>query len=141
MKKTNRLAIIGFVLSFFGFLSSTIVCIIGLGQIKESNEKGRGLALAGLLISLAKIGLVILAFILFATHDFNYTENLEEKCKRASNCVFDVETNSYTCSIINGEGVEEYFQCATNPETNESVNDNLYDDYEDMDTTDYDKEN
>jgi len=59
--KFNRCAIAGFILSFFMFLFSPI-CIIsiylsytGLKQIKTSGERGRKLAIAGLIISVGWI--------------------------------------------------------------------------------------
>ena len=140
-KKTNTLSIVGFVLSFFLCIISSIVCFISLEQIHESKEKGKSLAIAGIIISFIKIVILISAFILLATHNFNYEDNTTEMCKKAQNCTFDVDTNSYSCSFINSEGVEEYIQCATNPETKESVNDNLYEDADEIDSADYDNDN
>lgn len=49
--KWNVLAIIGFALSFLVGLPGLICSIIGFNQTKRSGEKGRGLALAGIIIS------------------------------------------------------------------------------------------
>ena len=47
----NALAIVGFVLSFFTAIIGLILCIIAYKQVKESGEKGKGLAIAGIVIS------------------------------------------------------------------------------------------
>lgn len=51
--RTNGLAIAGFVLSFFISLVGLILSIIALNQINRSNgtQKGKGLAIAGIVIS------------------------------------------------------------------------------------------
>ncbi len=51
--KTNTLAIVGFILSFFVTIAGIIVSAIALRQIKQTGEGGRGLALAGLIIGIA----------------------------------------------------------------------------------------
>ena len=50
-QRWNGMAIAGFVCSFFISIVGLILSIIGLKQIKERNEKGHGLALAGVIIS------------------------------------------------------------------------------------------
>lgn len=50
-KTTNGMSIAGFVCSFFFQILGLIFSIIGLCQIKTSGEKGRGLAIAGIVIS------------------------------------------------------------------------------------------
>ena len=62
--KTNTLALVGFILSFFlGFIGS-ILCIIGLEEIKKSGEQGRELAIAGLIIGFAPLVLALVIFVL-----------------------------------------------------------------------------
>jgi hypothetical protein len=48
--KTNALSIVGFVVVFFAALPGIIVSHVALAQIKKSNERGWGLAVAGLWI-------------------------------------------------------------------------------------------
>lgn len=50
--KMNTLALVGFILSFFLSLIGLILCVIGLTQINGSNgtQKGKGLAIAGIII-------------------------------------------------------------------------------------------
>ena len=53
--KTNTMAIVGFILSLvccgFGFIGA-ILSGIALGQIKQSGENGKGLAIAGLVVGI-----------------------------------------------------------------------------------------
>ncbi|MEV6416789.1 DUF4190 domain-containing protein [Kribbella sp. NPDC051718] len=49
---TNTPAIIGFILSIFGIvLISIVLCIVALSQIPKRGQRGKGLAIAGLVIS------------------------------------------------------------------------------------------
>lgn len=52
---TNGWAIAGFVSSFFIPILGIIFSAIGLGQIKRTGQKGRGLAIAGIVISILSI--------------------------------------------------------------------------------------
>ena len=61
--ETNVLAIVGFILSFFIAIAGLICSIIGYRKAAELNGKGKGLALAGILISAIWIGIVILLII------------------------------------------------------------------------------
>jgi hypothetical protein len=58
--KMNTLALVGFILSFFISIVGLILCIIGLIQINGANgmQKGKGLAIAGIIIG--AIGLVLI---------------------------------------------------------------------------------
>jgi peptidyl-prolyl cis-trans isomerase B (cyclophilin B) len=67
-ERWNVLAIVGFVLAFFISLGAVICGHIALSQIKRTGERGRGLALAavilgyiGLLLGLIWIVVVVLA--------------------------------------------------------------------------------
>ena len=53
-QKTNSMAIVGFILSFFFAIVGAILGFIALGQIKKSNgtEGGKGLAVAAVVIGL-----------------------------------------------------------------------------------------
>jgi hypothetical protein len=62
---TNSMAIAGFVLSFLIPILGLIFSWIALSQIKKSGEKGKGLATAGLIISIIPIALAILFFVVF----------------------------------------------------------------------------
>lgn len=60
--KTNTMAIVGFVLAFLIPLAGFIISIISLGQIKKKDEGGKGLAIAGIILSsvFMLIGLLIM---------------------------------------------------------------------------------
>lgn len=58
-QRTNTLAIVGFAMSFIVALVGLICSIIARRQIKESGEKGMGLATAGLIISIVEIVLYV----------------------------------------------------------------------------------
>lgn len=64
--KTNVLAIVSLVASIVGFgLVGVITGHIGLNQIKQTGEQGRGLAIAGLVIGYISIAFVLLWFFAF----------------------------------------------------------------------------
>jgi uncharacterized membrane protein len=56
-QKTNTLAIVGFVLAFFFAFVGSILCIVALTQISNGGdvEKGRGLAIAGIIIGVVPV--------------------------------------------------------------------------------------
>jgi hypothetical protein len=62
----NTLAIVGFVLAFVINVAGLVVSIIALSQIKRTGERGRGLALAGVIIGAASIVIGIIVSIAFA---------------------------------------------------------------------------
>jgi hypothetical protein len=66
-QKTNTMAILGLVFAFVFSPLGVVFSAIGLKQIKERREGGRGLALAGLIISILSIVVGILLVVLFAT--------------------------------------------------------------------------
>ena len=63
----NALAIIGFILAFIPkiWIVSLIISIVALVQISKTKEKGKGLAIAGIVIS-SSIMLIALCVLLFA---------------------------------------------------------------------------
>jgi hypothetical protein len=62
---TNGMAIAGFVLSFFCSILGIIFSVMGMNQTKRTGQSGYGLAVAGLVISIASIafGIVYVAAI------------------------------------------------------------------------------
>ncbi|MBB4071768.1 DUF4190 domain-containing protein [Leucobacter sp. OH2974_COT-288] len=64
-EKTNVMAIVGFVLSFFVSLVGAILSLVALSQIKKTGEKGRGLAIAGAIIGFVGTILTII-YVIFA---------------------------------------------------------------------------
>ncbi|AMM22773.1 hypothetical protein AX769_21780 (plasmid) [Frondihabitans sp. PAMC 28766] len=63
----NVLAIVGFILAFVISIGGLVVSIIALTQIKKTGERGRGLALAGVIISAVAIIITIIAYIAIFT--------------------------------------------------------------------------
>ena len=59
-QKTNLLAILSLVGAFVFSLAGLVLGIIALKQIKQTGEQGRGLALAGIIISSIAIVLAII---------------------------------------------------------------------------------
>lgn len=63
-EKWNVLSIVGFVLSILGFNVVAIVLgFIGLSQVKKTGERGRGLAIAAIIIGFVSIVLIIIAIV------------------------------------------------------------------------------
>jgi high-affinity nickel permease len=60
---TNTMALVGFVMSFFHPTMGLIFSIIGMCQIKNTNEPAKGFALAGIIISAVMLLLVILLYV------------------------------------------------------------------------------
>jgi hypothetical protein len=65
------MAILGLVFAFLFQPLGLVFSAIGLSQIKNSREKGRGLALSGLILSIVFmiLGLVLISFVVAALHE------------------------------------------------------------------------
>ena len=63
-KETNTLAIVGFILSFFIAIAGLICSIIGYRNAPQFGGKGKGLALAGIIISVISMVVVLIYFII-----------------------------------------------------------------------------
>lgn len=67
-EKWNVLSIVAFVLSIVGFnIVAIILGFIGLSQVKKTGERGRGLALAAVIIGFASIVIGIIVAIVVTT--------------------------------------------------------------------------
>lgn len=75
-EKTNTLAIVSMIASIVGFIwilpiigsiAGVVMGHISLSQIKRTNEKGRGMALAGLIVGYAGLALAVIGVIVFAS--------------------------------------------------------------------------
>lgn len=64
-RKTNAMAIAGFVCSFLFALLGLIFSIIGMKQCRERNEDGYGLAKAGMIISIVCLALGVFIFMIY----------------------------------------------------------------------------
>lgn len=73
---TNSLAVVGFILSFFFALAGLICSIIGLRQCKQyKDNNGRGLAIAGIVISSISLFLSFIVGIVYGAIIFEYIFN------------------------------------------------------------------
>ena len=80
-KKTNILAILGFVFSFLIAIVGLVLSILGLNKSKETGS-GKGLSIAGIIISSISIFMSILIMILFVPYYFSYdniSNNIDNK--------------------------------------------------------------
>lgn len=75
-QKTNTLAVVSMIASIVGFIwilpvigsiAGVVMGHISLSQIKRTNEKGRGMALAGLIVGYAGLVLAIVGIIVVAS--------------------------------------------------------------------------
>jgi hypothetical protein len=71
-QKFSTLAIVGFVLAFVINIAGLVVSLIALSQIKRTGERGRGLAIAGVIISVLSLVIGIFTSIAF----FNAAANM-----------------------------------------------------------------
>lgn len=63
-EKTNTMAIVALIGSIVGFSAiASILGFVALSQIKKTGEKGRGMAIAGIVIGLATLVLYIILII------------------------------------------------------------------------------
>lgn len=65
--KYNVLAIVGFVAAFFVNIVGIVLGFIALSQIKRTGEKGRGLALAAIIIGFASIVISIISLVVLGS--------------------------------------------------------------------------
>ena len=60
----NALAIVGFILSFFIAIAGLICSILGYNKAKNEGAPHKGLALAGIIISIVSMALAVLLYII-----------------------------------------------------------------------------
>lgn len=70
--KTNTLAIVGFIMSFFVTIAGLICSIIGLKQCNQTGEGGKGLAIAGIVISAVAMVIYFILGIVLGSALFTY---------------------------------------------------------------------
>lgn len=124
--KWNTLAIIGFVFTFFFGLLGGIVCVIALGQIKRTGEKGKVLAIAGIILGFVPLIFSVLVFVLISyLSDYNIQSELggQTACsmvdERGYYETLDVEPNEdgyaicedYVCKVF-VDGKEYEYDCS-----------------------------
>ena len=70
-KDLNIICLIGFILSLFLSIPGFIVSALGLKQLEIYDEKGKGLAIAGLIISSIKIAIILFFLFTVIIYDDN----------------------------------------------------------------------
>lgn len=120
--KKNDFAILGLVFSILFGLPGLIFSIIGLNQIKKTGQEGKGMCIAGIIISIVRIVLVTLLFIIliFAIiADEMYLSDYDdmgdyEKCTSVyTDCddySWECEEDGCWCTYDDGEDYD-YFWC------------------------------
>ena len=108
--KLNPLALIGFIMTFFFGLVGAIMCIIALGQIKKTGQRGKGLAIAGIIVGLLPtlfvIGLIVFAFLIFGSQ-IQTSIIGQEACEKVDNLGY------YETSDLSPEE-DGYVKCINN---------------------------
>lgn len=103
-KKTNIFCILGLIFTFCLQPLGLIFSIIGMVQTKKSGEGGRGLAIAGLVISIVQVVIIIAAFAM----GFAIWPELKDEIKNSTACTQATECgpvkNGYrTCRTYTSE--------------------------------------
>ncbi len=70
-KDLNIMCLVGFILSLFLSLPGFIVSALGLKQLEVYDERGKGLAIAGIIISSIKIIVILFFLITVIIYDDN----------------------------------------------------------------------
>ena len=70
-RELNIMCLIGFIASLFFSLAGFIISVIGLKQLEIYDERGKGLAIAGLIISSIKMVIVIGFFFIVVIYNDN----------------------------------------------------------------------
>lgn len=65
VRESNTIAVVGLVLAFFMPLIGFICSIIGLNKSKQIGGEGRGVAIAGIVVSCLEMGAAILAIVVY----------------------------------------------------------------------------
>ena len=83
-RKYNGLAIAGFICSFLVSLLGLILSIVGLNQIKKQGGKGKGLAIAGIIISAVGMVIQVILVIALIVGGVSYTSKAIDEAKTDS---------------------------------------------------------
>ncbi|HET9654014.1 MAG TPA: DUF4190 domain-containing protein [Kineosporiaceae bacterium] len=81
---TNGLAIAGLILAIFVFPVGLVLSVVGLIQARRKGQKGKGLAILGILIALGELALVIAVVVFFGQ---NATTLVDPGCVKAKQVI------------------------------------------------------
>ena len=99
--KKNDFAILGLVFSILFGLPGLIFSIIGLNQIKKTGQEGKGMCIAGIIISVVRLVLAIVlmialfVFIIFAEESYDYYDM--DDYERCTSVYTDCDDYSWEC--------------------------------------------
>ena len=118
--ENNTISIVGFILSFIIPIVGLILSIIGLSKSKELDNKGKGLSIAGIIISVLLFIFQFLIFLLIisvgtVSSTLDTAKNNANKlmCEKAYDCELD-STGNYSCKYLNNDGTIKKITCENN---------------------------
>lgn len=118
MKKTNGACLAGFIASFFLTITPIILGIIGISQVnKNTDEDGKGLAIAGIIIAVLKVITIgsLIAFIMAFAKEWGAYEpsTYIDRCSKAI-CDCEPGTEDCECTYKDVLGNEYTIYCDVN---------------------------
>jgi hypothetical protein len=126
--KTNTLAIISLVAAFFVSLAAIICGHIALSQIKKRGERGRGLAIAGLVLGyLGLVGGIILAIFAITFSLTTGTAVVTKaadcvKVEKAGSAMISSVTTAFSAASSSTENAQADIKAATDTFQSETAN-------------------
>lgn len=125
-QKYNGLAIAGFICSFLVSLLGLILSIVGLNQIKKQGGKGRGLAIAGIIISAAGMVIQVILVIALIVGGASY----------ASKAIDEAKTDSFYSQSSSGNG-DSSDKSKAQDNLDDALDDTLGETHDDLTDGDY----
>ncbi|UIP49492.1 DUF4854 domain-containing protein [Bifidobacterium longum] len=125
-QKYNGLAIAGFICSFLVSLPGLILSIVGLNQIKKQGGKGKGLAIAGIIISAAGMVIQVILVIALIVGGVSYT----------SKAIDEAKTDSFYSQSSSGNG-DSSDKSKAQDNLDDALDDTLGETYDDLTDGDY----
>ena len=125
-QKYNGLAIAGFICSFLVSLLGLILSIVGLNQIKKQGGKGKGLAIAGIIISAAGMVIQVILVIALIVGGVSYT----------SKAVDEAKTDSFYSQSSSGNG-DSSDKSKAQDNLDDALDDTLGETHDDLTDGDY----
>lgn len=125
-QKYNGLAIAGFICSFLVSLPGLILSIVGLNQIKKQGGKGKGLAIAGIIISAAGMVIQVILVIALIIGGASY----------ASKAIDEAKTDSFYSQSSSGNG-DSSDKSKAQDNLDDALDDTLSETHDDLTDGDY----
>lgn len=125
-QKYNGLAIAGFICSFLVSLPGLILSIVGLNQIKKQGGKGKGLAIAGIIISAAGMVIQVILVIALIVGGVSYT----------SKAIDEAKTDSFYSQSFSGNG-DSSDKSKAQDNLDDALDDTLGETHDDLTDGDY----